>query len=65
MRMARLFGMSGRNDDGIAGIAIDTAAGLLAGLALIIAIWLLTDAVRSDAAHAAVRAPGQTQLARQ
>ena len=62
MRMARLLGISGRDDTDIAGVAIDAAMGLLAGLALILAIWLLADALRPEAARAAplVSAASQT-----
>jgi hypothetical protein len=53
MRMARMFGAAetGSESD-VTGITIDVVTGLLAGVALVFAIWLLTSSLRPQAAHA-------------
>jgi hypothetical protein len=53
MRMARMFGATetGSQSD-VTGITIDVVTGLLAGAALVFAIWLLASSLRPQTAHA-------------
>jgi len=54
MRLAGLFSAKdGFEESDITGVTIDVVAGLLAGLALIIGVWLLGSALSADTAHLA------------
>jgi hypothetical protein len=51
--MARMFGAAqGGGESDVAGVTIDVVTGLLAGLALVVAIWLLATSLHPEAAHA-------------
>lgn len=57
MRLAGLFAAkNGFDESDITGVTIDVVTGLLAGLALIVGVWLLGSALSADAAHAAALA---------
>jgi hypothetical protein len=54
MRLAGFFAVkNGFEESDITGVTIDVIAGLFAGLALIIGVWLLSSAVSADTAHGA------------
>jgi hypothetical protein len=54
MRLAGLFSAKdGFEESDITGVTIDVVAGLLAGLALIVGVWLLSSALSADTAHLA------------
>jgi hypothetical protein len=54
MRLAGLFAAkNGFEQSDITGVTIDVIAGLFAGLALIVGVWLLGSAISADTAHIA------------